>query len=314
MQNAEFDFIIIGAGPAGLTAGIYLSRARMRTLIIDKGIAGGQMVLSHEIANYPGYDNIPGYQLGDSMRKQAGQFGCKIIQNTKIKSISPAGGTKRVYLEDGTVYTSKVLILATGGRARELNVEGEEDFKGRGISYCATCDGDFFTGKDVIVVGGGNSALEEAVALTKYAASVTVVHQFDDFQAFPSAVEEAAMNPKINFILNASIDGFYGDERLREVRIKYLKSGKVERKTIDGVFVLIGYVPNSELFEGFVSLSGKGEIITDEKLMTSVPGVFAAGDVRKKDIRQITTAVSDGTLAAINGMEYLGSAEKRSNA
>ena len=219
-NNKHYDAIVIGAGPAGLTAGIYLSRARLKTLIVNEGVAGGQMVLTHEIANYPGVESISGYQLSNIMKKQAKSFGCDIKTNVTVSNLNLDGELKIRELTDGTIYTSNAIILAPGGRSRTLGVPGEDDFKGRGISYCATCDGDFFTDKEIIVVGGGNSALEEAVSLTKYASKVTIVHQFDHFQAFEHAVEEASNNPKINFIMESAVVAFYGNEKLESVDIK----------------------------------------------------------------------------------------------
>jgi len=304
MNTKHYDVIVLGAGPAGLTAGIYLSRAKMKTLLLNEGMIGGQVVLTHEVANYPGVENISGYQLATSMKKQALSFGCEIKQNIKVSKLDLSSTTKTVHVGDD-IFTANAIIIATGGRSRELHVTGEDSFKGRGISYCATCDGDFYTGKDIIVVGGGNSALEEAVALTTYAKTVTIVHQFDHFQAFDHAVEMAKKNKKIHFILQSQITGFYGDEKLQHVKIKNLKDNTISEKSIDGVFILIGYQPNSEKFTEHANINQYGEIPTDLKMATNVPGVFAAGDIREKQIRQITTAVSDGTIAAINAIEHI---------
>ncbi|MDD2491241.1 MAG: FAD-dependent oxidoreductase, partial [Bacteroidales bacterium] len=213
-MNNHYDAIIIGAGPAGLTAGIYLSRARVKTLILNEGTVGGQMVLTHEIANYPGVESISGYQLAMIMKKQAVSFGCEIKSNIIVKDIDTGDKIKSVILSDGTKYTSDAIIITTGGRSRTIGVPGEEKLKGRGISYCATCDGDFFTDKEIVVVGGGNSALEEAVSLTKYASKVTIVHQFDHFQALQHYVDEAKKNPKLQYIMESTIDAFHGDEKL----------------------------------------------------------------------------------------------------
>ena len=204
-------------------------------------------------------------------------------------------------------YSAKSVILAPGGRSRTLNVPGEETFKGRGISYCATCDGDFFQDKKVVVVGGGNSALEEAVALTKYASELTIIHQFDHFQAFEHAVTEVKNNPKISIILESEITEFIGDQKLEKIKYENQRTGEISEMDIDGVFVLIGYVPNTEAFKGIVELNEHSEIITDELMETNLAGVFAAGDARAKRYRQITTAVSDGTIAALSAMEYLNS-------
>ena len=303
--NNHYDAIITGAGPAGLTAGIYLSRAKLRTLILNEGTVGGQMILTHEIANYPGVESISGYQLSGIMKKQAKNFGCDIRTNISIRSLDLNDTVKSITLSDGTVYTSDAVILSPGGRSRTLGVEGENELKGRGISYCATCDGDFFTGKEIIVVGGGNSALEEAVSLTKYAGKVTIVHQFDHFQAFEHAVEEAEKNPKVSFIMESVITGFNGNEKLESVDIKNLRSGKIINFRTDGAFIFIGYIPNTEFLKGKINLNRWGEIITDNNMSTDIPGVYAAGDSRAKRYRQVTTAVSDGTIAALAVSEYL---------
>jgi thioredoxin reductase (NADPH) len=304
MEN-KFDVIVIGGGPAGLTAGIYLSRAKINTLILNEGTAGGQMVLTHEIANYPGVENINGYQLSSIMRKQAVAFGCTVKANVKITSLELMGKEKIVEINGKEKYTADSVILATGGKSRTIGAPGEDKFKGMGISYCATCDGDFFQDKNIIVVGGGNSALEEAVALTKYASFVTVVHQFDHFQAFESAIREAKENDKIDFIMESEIQEFKGETSLKSVIIKNMRTGEITEKQIDGVFVLIGYVPSTEKLKGIVNLNERNEIITNENLSTNIPGVFAAGDSRAKRYRQITTAVSDGTIAALSSIEYV---------
>jgi thioredoxin reductase (NADPH) len=306
MDKNHFEVIVLGAGPAGLTAGIYLGRSKVNTLILDTGMAGGQMVLTYEIANYPGVENISGYQLSAIMKKQAKSFGCTLKTGVKIEEMELEGPIKKVRLSDGQAYTAKSVILTTGGRSRMLNVPGEEDFKGRGISYCATCDGDFFQDKEIVVVGGGNSALEEAVALTKYASKVTILHEFDHFQAFEHAVEEARNHPKIDFIMESHITQFYGDESLRGIRYKNLKTGEKQEMSIDGVFIFIGYEANTQtLLNSPVKLNQWHEIITDDQLQTNLEGVYAAGDCRAKRYRQITTAVADGTIAALNAMEYV---------
>jgi len=301
----HYDAIILGAGPAGLTAGIYLSRARMKTLLLDEGTVGGQMVLTHEIANYPGVESISGYQLGNIMKKQAKNFGCEIKSNVTIRRIELEGEIKSVSLSDGTSFTSNSIILTPGGRSRTLGVYGEDKFKGKGISYCATCDGDFFTGKEILVVGGGNSALEEAVSLTKYASKVTIVHQFDHFQAFEHAIEEAKGNPKINFIMESEIIAFNGNENLESADIKNLKSGETQNFKTDGTFIFIGYVPNTGFLKGIIELNKWGEIVVKSDMSTNIEGIYAAGDSTAKRFRQVTTAVGDGTIAALAASNYL---------
>ena len=303
--NNHYDAIVIGAGPAGLTAGIYLSRAKLKTLILDEGTVGGQMVLTHEIANYPGVESISGYQLAGIMKKQAKNFGCVIKSNISVQGIELEGEAKSILLSDGNAYTANSIILTPGGRSRTLGVPGEDKLKGRGISYCATCDGDFFTGKEIIAVGGGNSALEEAVSLTKYASKVTIVHQFDHFQAFEHAVEEARNNQKIDFIMESTITAFHGVENLQSVDIKNLKTGVVSNFKADGTFIFIGYVPNTEFLKEKIDLNQWGEIIVRSDMSTSIEGVYAAGDSTAKRFRQVTTAVGDGTIAALAASNYL---------
>jgi len=303
--NNHYDVIVIGAGPAGLTAGIYLSRARLKKLIVSEGIAGGQMILTHEIANYPGVESISGYQLASIMKKQAIAFGCDIRTNAAIQELSMEAEIKSITLSDGITYTSESVILTPGGRSRTLGVPGEDNFKGRGISYCATCDGDFFTNKEIVVVGGGNSALEEAVSLTKYARKVTIVHQFDNFQAFEHAVDEARNNPKIQFIMESTITGLHGTDSIEHVDIKNLRSGRITSFKTDGVFIFIGYLPNTEFLKDKVELNKWGEIAVKPDMSTNIEGVYAAGDSIAKRFRQITTAVGDGTVAALAASNYL---------
>ncbi len=304
MENNQYDVIVIGGGPAGLTAGIYLSRSKMKTLIVDTGTIGGQMVLTHEIANYPGVESISGYQLSKIMKQQAKSFGCDIKSNIQLQDFNLE--EKTITINKGEVFSAKAIIWASGGRSRMLNVPGEEEFKGRGISYCATCDGDFFQDREIIVVGGGNSALEEAVSLTKYASKVTIIHEFDHFQAFDHAIDEVKKNPKIDYIMESHIVGFEGSTNLEKVKIKNLKTGNISDKNIEGVFIFIGYVPNTEFLKGKdIQMNNRSEVTVNENYETNIKGVFAAGDTLAKRYRQITTAVSDGTIAALNAIEYI---------
>jgi thioredoxin reductase (NADPH) len=239
------------------------------------------------------------------MRNQARKFGCEIKGNILIQSLNLESNLKEVVLSDGSVYTSDALILSPGGRSRTLGVPGENLLKGKGISYCATCDGDFFTDKEIMVVGGGNSALEEAVSLTKYASKVTIVHQFNHFQAFEYAIEEARSNSKINFLMESSITAFHGSEKLEGVEITDLKTGIRKNYAVDGTFVFIGYIPNTEFLEGKLKLNNRKEIVVGTEMQTSIPGVFAAGDSIEKRYRQVTTAVADGTIAALEASKYV---------
>ncbi len=305
MENKSYDVIVLGGGPAGLTSAIYLARGKMKVLVLNVGTVGGQMVLTHEIANYPGIESIPGFQLSRNMKAQAESFGAEIRSNVKITAMDLAAEKKLITVNDKDCYSAKAVILAPGGRSRTLNVPGEDTFKGRGISYCATCDGDFFQDKKVVVVGGGNSALEEAVALTKYARELTIIHQFDHFQAFEQAVAEVKKNPKISIILESEITEFIGDQKLEKIKYENQRTHEIDEMDVDGVFILIGYVPNTEPFKGLIAVNERNEIISDELMQTDLSGVFAAGDARVKRYRQITTAVSDGTIAALSAMEFL---------
>jgi thioredoxin reductase (NADPH) len=304
-MTKSYDVIILGGGPAGLTAGIYLGRARLRTLIVDNGSLGGQMIMSYAVANYPGVLEASGRDIAMTMRDQAKRFGCDIISNAEITSVELSGAKKTVVVDDEGTFSAPAVILATGGIPRTLGIPSEETFNGRGISYCATCDGDFFTGKDVVAIGGGNTAIEEAVALTRYASSVTVVHEFDHFQAHPWAVEEARANPKIRFVMEQDIKEFVGGESLEKVVVAHKRTGEVTEIPASGCFVFIGYVPNTQAFSGQVARNDRGEIPADEGMKTNVPGVFVAGDSREKRYRQITTAVADGTIAALSAIEYV---------
>ena len=306
-MNETYDIIILGAGAAGLTAGIYSSRAKLSTLILNEGAVGGQMVLTNEIANYPGIEIAKGYEVAAIMKNQAKSFGCKIKSNVKIKSYDLEGEIKTILLEDGREFSGKAVILTPGGRPRSLNIPGEDQFKGTGISFCATCDGEFFTGKELVVVGGGNSALEEAVSLTKFATKITIVHQFDHFQAFKHAIEEAKANPKINFIMESELREFQGNGSLKKVKMEHLPSGKISELKTDGVFIFAGYQPNTESLQGIVKLNERNELIVDSDMKTEIPGVFAAGDCIVKKYRQVTTAVADGTIASLSAAEYLRS-------
>ena len=305
MNATHYDVIVLGAGAAGLTAGIYLARAHKNTLIINEGSIGGQMVLTHTVANYPGVEETSGREISLIMKKQAKSFGCDFESNVEVTKLDVTSKTKLVEIDDDEVFTADAIILATGGTPRKLGVKGEDKFKGLGVSYCATCDGDFYEGKNIIVSGGGNSALEEAVSLTKYAKSVTIIHQFDNFQATEYAIEQAEKNEKVSFVMETEIVEFLGDTGIEGVKLENQKTKEIFEMKTGGVFIYIGYIPNTERFTDAIELTKRKEIKTDENMLTNIAGVFAAGDVRSKKFRQITTAVSDGTIAALNAIEFL---------
>lgn len=297
IQNI-YDVIVIGGGPAGLTAGIYLSRAKLNTLIINQGTVGGQLILTHEIANYPGVENVSGYKLASTMKKQAQSFGTKIKNTTAVPQIIDGNPFKKVVVGNET-FSAYSIILASGGSPRMLGVKGETEYKGRGISYCATCDGEFFTGKEIIVVGGGNSALEEAVSLSKYASKITIIHQFDHFQAFPAYVEEAKKNEKIHFIMETLIAEFSGNQELERVLLYQKNTDTHEWFDTQGAFIFIGYVPNTKYVKDVVELNKNDEIIVNSDMETNIPGIYAAGDCIAKRYRQVTNAVGEATVAAL---------------
>jgi thioredoxin reductase (NADPH) len=295
-----FDLIILGAGPAGLAAAIYAARASLSTLVIDESSAGGQVKTTHQVANYPGFiEAIPGYELAGNMRKQAERFGTKFELAVEIAAIDLTGKEKWVKVDDVT-YTSKYVIIATGSSPRLLDVPGEQEYKGQGISYCATCDGEFYKDKEVLVVGGGNSAMEESLLLLQFVKSITVIHQFDALQAEKITADKIKANPKVDILWSHEPRKFdKKDDNILTV-VENLKTKELITLERDGVFIFAGMVPNTSLFKNTpLQLSEQGYIITNEKMETNLEGVYAVGDVRVKKYRQITIAVSDGTIAAL---------------
>jgi len=304
-----YDVVIIGAGPAGLSAGLYAARARLNTLIIEKDAVGGQIVTTEEVANYPGsIENATGPSLVARMVEQAESFGAKRTIDT-IKSVDFSGKIK-VLKGEKADYETKTVIIATGATPKKIGCPGEKELTGRGVSYCATCDGAFFEDLEVFVVGGGDSAVEEAMYLTKFARKVTIIHRRDSLRAAKSIQEKAFANEKIHFMWDTVITELRGDELLESMVVKNLKTGEEKEIFADendgtfGVFVFVGYDPATQLFEGIVNME-KGYIVTDDKMATNIPGVFAAGDNRVKPLRQVVTATSDGAIAATQAEKYI---------
>lgn len=300
-----FDVIIVGGGPAGLTAGLYTSRARLKSLLIERGFAGGQVMTAEWVENYPGFDEgISGIELSQRMEKQARKFGLEIIQGSVV-GISVHDKIKRITLEGNQTYEAKSVIISTGANPRALNIEGEEKYRVRGVSYCATCDGAFFKGKKIAVIGGGNSAVEEAIFLTKFAEVVYIVHRRDQLRATKIIQERAFSNPKIKFIWNSVAEKIDGEDTVNTLFLRNVKTGEISKLDVEGVFIYVGYNPNTGLLKGLVKLNENNYIITDDKMSTSQLGIFAAGDVRAKPLKQIATAVGDGATAAYSAEKYI---------
>jgi len=298
-----YDVIIIGGGPAGLTAGLYSGRANLKTLIIEKKALGGQAATTYNIENYPGYLSISGPDLAMKMEEQVKKYSVDITYG-EITSVDFNSSPKKVTVGDKQ-YEARTVILAMGAYPRELGIESEQRLRGMGVSYCATCDGAFFNGRTVAVVGGGNTAVEDAVFLTRYAEKVYLIHRRNELRATKAEQERAFKNPKIEFIWDSVIEEIKGNEFVEGAIVKNLKTGETKELKLDGIFVAIGNVPDTAFVKGVIGLDENGYILTDEEMRTNIPGVFAAGDVRRKSVRQLVTAMSDGAIASINAEKYL---------
>jgi thioredoxin reductase (NADPH) len=293
-----FDVIIVGGGPAGLAAGLYAARMNLSGVLVERGPLGGQLLNTELIEDYPGFESVLGSDLAVKMGDHARKFGLDVREFQAVREIDvDADGTKVVRLEDGSELTAPALILAAGGLPRRLEVPGELEFAGRGVSYCAVCDGAFFKGQELAVVGGGDAALEEGDFLTRYASRVYVIHRRDQFRAQPVLQERARANPKIEFILEAQVREIQGDAKVQ--RIRYVQRGVEKELAVGGVFIFVGFVPNSDLLNAHAEHEAAGYLVTDRNMQTSIEGVWAVGDVRAQLTKQIATAVGDGTTAAV---------------
>lgn len=316
-EDRIYDVMIIGGGPCGLSAALYSSRGGKKTVVIEKGTAGGQISETGMVENYPGgLLEDTGMALSNRMKEQAVRFGAEFVED-EIADVSLDGRMKKLTGAKG-VYEGRSVIIATGVFPRRIEKPGEEEFRGRGVSYCATCDGFFFTGQKVIVVGGGESALEEGDFLTRYAKEVILVHRKDQFTGSAHAQERIRSNEKVRILMNTEVQEIKGDDAIREVVLRNTKTGELTvcRAGEDGedekngyadfigVFIFAGHIPNSKLFENSVEMNGAGYFITDENMKTNLPGVFAAGDAREKNIRQVITAAADGAIAGVEAVKY----------
>ena len=305
-MSDRYDLIVIGAGPAGLAAAIYAARARLRTLVVDESMPGGQVKTTHKVSNYPGFpEDVRGKDLALAFAAQAERFGATIRRAVEITAHDLSGPMKRLELDEEEEVEAPAVVVATGARPRELGVAGEPKFKGRGISTCATCDGAYFDGKSIHVIGGGNSAVEESLFLTQFASKVTIVSRYDQLKAEAAIVEEALHHPKIEVIWHSEPRAFTGEASLQAVRLEDLRTGAISEHPTDGVFVFIGHHPRTDLVQGLVPVDERGYVVTGEDMSTPVPGLYVAGDVRAKPFRQITTAVADGTIAALAAQRYV---------
>lgn len=305
MQDTIYDVIIIGGGPAGLTSAIYTARERLKTLLLEKGICGGLPATTEKIENYPGFpEGVDGVELVRRFKEQAGKFGAEIQEFQEVKSLKRQDKLFKIETNYAT-YSGYAVIVATGSVPKKLNIPGEDKFAGRGVSYCAICDGPFYQDKDIAIIGCGNSGLQEGETLLKYVKSITFVEFLPYIPAEKILQERIVQDPRVKFYLNHIITSINGENLVESITIKDRESGEEKEIKVDGVFIYVGFLPNSKFLEGLVEMDKNGYILTDEDMRTSVPGLYAVGDVRSKNVRQITVACGEGTIAAIAVRDYL---------
>ena len=311
MNIPEYDLVVIGAGPAGLTAALYGGRGGLKTLVLERMSAGGHAAMTDAIENYPGFpEGISGSALAESMEKQTRRFGASFKTITEVNKIDRADGLFRITAADET-FTAKAVIVASGADPTKLGVPREDELIGKGVSYCAVCDGAFFKGAQVAVIGGGNSALEEAIYLTRYAKRVYLIHRRDRFRADKILTDRALSNPAIEVIMESVVEEIIGDRAVSAVRLKNVETSQIKTLPVEGIFIYAGYRPNTEYLKGLVDLDEVGCVVTDAEMATQIPGLFAAGDVRSKGLRQVVTAAGDGATAANSAEKYIEAMENR---
>lgn len=300
----KYDVIIIGGGPAGLSAAIYSARGGLKTAVLEKALIGGQINVTDEVENYPGFEEaLSGFDLTDRMRKQAARFKAVFLDEEAI-AIGMEGLCKIIETNENK-YRAKSLIVCTGAHPRRLNVPGEEKYTGRGVSYCATCDGALYRDKVVAVVGGGDSAIEEGLFLTRFAKKVIVIHRRDELRAQKIIQERAFKNPKMEFVWDTVVQEIHGDAKIAKLEVVNRKTEQISFIPVDGIFIYVGILPNNELLESRLELDSAGFVITDEAMRTNVPGIYAAGDIRHTILRQVVTATSDGAVAAWSAEKWI---------
>ncbi len=306
-SNNIYDCVIIGAGPAGLAAGLYAARGNLKTLLLEKGIVGGQLQNTKDIENYPGMDHMTGPQISDAMEVQTARFGCEIVKNSAVTKVDFNSQPKKIYCGDKE-YLAQTVIVASGSEHRKLGVPGEDEFSGKGVSYCAVCDGAFFKGRELVVVGGGSSAVEEGNFLTTYASKVTLIHRRAELRAERILQDRFINNPKTETIWDTVVEKINGDMLgVTSVTLKNLKTNEVTEFPCEGVFIYVGLDPNTQYLDGSVKYDGAGKVISNEKMETNVPGIFVAGDIRNTPLKQAVTAASDGSLAATMAIAFVES-------
>ena len=300
---SEYDVTIIGGGPAGLTAGLYAARAGLKSLLVEQGVFGGQIVNARLVENYPGFpEGISGTELGEFMRRQANKYGLETL-NTGVSGVR-TGNVYEVSTSEGNLQ-AKSIIIAAGAEYRRLDVAGEERLSGHGVSYCATCDGFFFRDREVAVVGGGDTAITDALELAQHCRKVYIIHRRDQLRATKAMQEKAFSQPKIELVWNTVVQEIVGGKMLSSLRLQNVKTGQSSDLEVDGIFVAVGIKPNNQVFSRLVTLDEAGFIVTDELMGTSAPGIFAAGDVRHNSFRQVITAAGDGAAAAMSAFKYV---------
>ena len=304
-ERIEADIVVIGAGPGGLTAALYASRANLKTILLEKGAPGGELINTADVENYPGYSLIGGPELATNMYEGAMRFGAEHVYGD-VTHIEIHGNERHIHTSD-KVYVASAVVIATGAYNRKLAVEGEERLAGQGVSYCAVCDGFFFRNKNLVVVGGGDSAVEEGTYLTNFADKVTIVHRRDELRAQKILQDRAFANDKVDFIWDSVVEEVKGENAVNSVQLRNIKTNEVTDFAADGVFVYVGIVPNSAVVADLGVTDEEGWIVTNEKMETSVPGIYAVGDVRKTVLRQIATAVGDGSIAGHMAYQYIES-------
>jgi thioredoxin reductase (NADPH) len=309
--SERYEIIVIGAGPAGQTAALYAGRSRIPTLVLEKGIPGGELWNTAEVEDYPGFESIMGPELADRMQRHAEKFGA-VFETTEAVSVSMDGDDRVVRTADGREFRAPAVIVAAGGEPRKLGVPGEEELAGKGVSYCAVCDGAFFEGEEIAVVGGGDSAVEEGTFLTRYGKRVFLIHRRDYYRAQPILVERLRANPKVEEVLNTVVEEIHDrDGRVSHLTLRNVDTSERSELPVGAVFPFVGFIPHSDIFDdeirARIELDDSGHIVTNQKMETAVPGIFAAGDVRSQFVRQVTNAVGDATTAALAAHAYVES-------